>query len=69
VPPLGPFVTVLRLASPEPTPAWQVALALAIGVGSVAAAIRAAAKIFRVGVLMYGKPPTLRTMLRWARER
>ena len=27
----------------------------------------AAAKIFRIGVLMYGKPPNLATLIRWAR--
>ena len=69
VPPLGPFVTVLRLASPEPTPPWQVVLSLTVGIASVVGAIWTAAKIFRIGVLMYGKPPTLRTMLRWVRER
>ena len=69
VPPLGPFVTVLRLASPEPMPPWQVVLSLLIGAASVVAAVWAAAKIFRVGVLMYGKPPSVRMMLRWVRER
>ncbi|MEJ7731770.1 MAG: ABC transporter permease [Polyangiaceae bacterium] len=69
IPPMGPFVSVLRLAAPDPVPAWQVALSLAIGVASVIVAIWAAARIFRIGVLMYGKPPTLRQMLRWVRER
>jgi ABC-2 type transport system permease protein len=27
----------------------------------------AAGKVFRVGVLMYGKPPDLRTLIRWIR--
>ena len=28
----------------------------------------AAAKIFRVGILMTGKPPKVRDMLRWIRQ-
>jgi ABC-2 type transport system permease protein len=69
VPPMGPFVSVLRLAAPDPVPAWQVALSLLIGAASVVVSVWAAARIFRIGVLMYGKPPTLRQMLRWVRER
>lgn len=68
VPPLGPFVTVLRLGSPEPVPAWQIATSLACGSLSVVAAIWAAAKIFRIGVLMYGKAPTFTMLLRWLRR-
>jgi len=65
VPPVGPFVTVLRLASPEPMPSWQIALSLVLGAASVVVAIWTSAKVFRVGVLLYGKPPPLRTMLSW----
>jgi ABC-2 type transport system permease protein len=68
IPPIGPFVTVLRIAGREPVPAWQVALSVVVGVVSVAIAIRAAARIFRIGVLMYGKPPSLRTLLAWSRR-
>lgn len=69
VPPLSPFVAVLRLAAPDPVPVWQVVLSLLIGVLAVMLAVWGASRIFRIGVLMYGKPPTFRQMLRWLRER
>ncbi|MEJ7732788.1 MAG: hypothetical protein WKG00_26745 [Polyangiaceae bacterium] len=50
-------------------PRWPLALSRAVGFASVFVAVWAAAKVFRVGVLMYGKPPTFRTMLRWVPER
>jgi ABC-2 type transport system permease protein len=34
---------------------------------STALVVRAAAKIYRVGVLMYGKRPSLRELVRWLR--
>jgi ABC-type Na+ efflux pump permease subunit len=68
IPPLTPFVMILRLGqSTEPIPGWQIALSMVIGFAAVFVAIWAAAKIFRVGVLMYGKPPTPATLLKWIR--
>jgi ABC-2 type transport system permease protein len=48
------------------TPA-EVALSLAVLVVSTALVARAAAKIYRVGVLMYGKRPGLQELIRWLR--
>ena len=45
----------------------EVALSLAILVGSTVLVARAAAKIYRVGVLMYGKRPGLQELVRWLR--
>ena len=67
LPPVNTFVMLLRLTSNSPPPFWQVALSLAIGVASVYAALWFAGKIFRIGLLMHGKPPNLRTLIRWAR--
>lgn len=47
--------------------AGEVALSLGILVGSTLLVVRAAAKIYRVGVLMYGKRPSLAELLRWLR--
>ena len=45
----------------------EVAISLAILVVSTVLVVRAAAKIYRVGVLMYGKRPGLRELWRWLR--
>ncbi len=69
-PPLSPFVMVLRIpaaAGSIPVPLWQIAVSIALGLASVVFVAWAAAKIFRVGVLMYGKPPNLGTLIKWVR--
>jgi ABC-type Na+ efflux pump permease subunit len=67
MPPLSSFVMLLRMASQSPPPMWQTWLSIAVAVGGVYASVWFAAKVFRVGLLMYGKPPTLATLVRWAR--
>jgi ABC-2 type transport system permease protein len=46
----------------------DVAISLGVLVASTALVVRAAAKIYRVGVLMYGKRPELAEVLRWLRH-
>lgn len=67
IPPIGPFAMVIRMASTEGVPWWQHPAAIGVGALSVFGAIWLTAKIFRIGVLMYGKPPDLRTLIRWVR--
>ena len=67
LPPVNSFGMVLRLASTQPPPWWEVWLSIGTGLLSVVAAVWVAAKVFRIGLLMYGKPPDFRTLLRWVR--
>jgi ABC-2 type transport system permease protein len=67
IPPINTFVLMLRMTSTTPPPAWQVWLSIAIGIASVYGALWVAAKVFRIGLLMYGKPPNLATLVRWVR--
>jgi ABC-type Na+ efflux pump permease subunit len=67
IPPINPFVMVARIASTEPPPHWQVWLSLLIGAAAGLGMLWAAAKVFRIGLLMFGKPPNLRTLIRWVR--
>jgi ABC-type Na+ efflux pump permease subunit len=67
VPPVSNFVIMLRLASSTPPPLWQTLLAIAAGAAGVYASLWFAARVFRIGLLMYGKPPNLATLIRWAR--
>jgi ABC-type Na+ efflux pump permease subunit len=67
VPPLSNFVIMLRLASSTPPPLWQTLMAIAVGAAGVGASLWFAGRVFRIGLLMYGKPPNLATLVRWAR--
>lgn len=67
IPPVSPMIMVLRMASNAPPPGWQVALSILLGVLGAVAAVWIAGKVFRIGVLMYGKPPSLLTLWRWVR--
>ncbi|MCE9620520.1 MAG: ABC transporter permease [Planctomycetes bacterium] len=70
LPPAAPFVMILRLtAANEPVPIWQSMLAVLTSVAAVCVIVWAGARIFRVGVLMQGKPPTPMELLRWIRAR
>jgi ABC-2 type transport system permease protein len=68
LPPVNSFAMLLRLASTNPPPGWQVWLSLAIGAVGVIAAVWFASKVFRIGLLMFGKPPDFRTLVRWVRN-
>jgi ABC-2 type transport system permease protein len=68
VPPLTPFVMILRLSgSAEPVPAWQVAASIVWGFAMTWAMIWMASRVFRVGILMQGKPPSPMELLKWVR--
>jgi len=63
-----PFIMPMRVANPAVEIAtWEVAASLVIGIGTVIALTWVSAKIFRVGVLMYGKAPTPMGMIKWLR--
>ena len=65
-PPCAPITMFLRLASQFP-PYWQIALSLGLMVLSVYIVLWLSSRIYRVGILMYGKRATLPEMLRWLR--
>jgi ABC-2 type transport system permease protein len=67
VPGPNPFVMVIRLCGSEPVPFWQIPASLAVGAAGAVFAAWSAAKIFRIGALMYGKPPNFRTLIKWVR--
>ena len=67
IPPMTPLVMILRLAAHPDLPLFQIIASILLLAVSVPAVIWAAAKIFRTGILMYGKPPSLRELIRWVR--
>ncbi len=68
-PPLLPFTMIIRVtASTEIVPLWQLLLSIGIGIASVFIMVWMCARIFRIGVLMQGKPPSVFQLVRWIRQ-
>lgn len=62
----APLIMFLRVALQSP-PDWQVALSIALMIATVFALVWVCARIYRVGILMYGKKPTLPELMKWIR--
>ena len=67
IPIFTPMVMFMRISVLTP-PLWQILLSLVLMSGTIYLFFRAAAKVFRIGTLMYGKRPTVREIWRWARS-
>lgn len=67
IPPINPFIMVVRLTGSEKIPSWQIPISILMAMIGAVALAWFAAKVFRIGVLMYGKPPNLKTLIRWVR--
>jgi len=65
IPFTSPMVMMARL--PFGIPAWQPVVSLVILAASLLAMIWVSAKIYRVGIFMYGKKPTLAELIRWTK--
>lgn len=65
IPFTSPMVMLMRV--PFGIPTWEVWLAVVILYLSFIAMVWVAAKIYRIGIFMYGKKPSLRDLIRWAR--
>jgi ABC-2 type transport system permease protein len=66
LPPFTPIIMYMRICAQMP-PVWQVALSIVLLFASVWGMVWLAARIYRIGVLMYGKRATIPEMLRWLR--
>jgi ABC-2 type transport system permease protein len=62
----SPILMVMRITVQTP-PFWQIALSLALCILATLGMIQLSARIYRVGILMYGKRPSLVELLRWLR--
>ncbi len=67
IPFMTPILMFLRMSVLMP-PVWQIALSVVLTSLTIAVVIWIAARIYRVGILMYGKPPNFPEMLRWIRH-
>lgn len=64
VPFFAPILMITRLAITD-VALWQPVVAYLLLAGTFVGAIWASARIYRVGILMYGKTPSLRELARW----
>ncbi len=63
IPFTSPMVMMSRIA--YNVPSWEVAVSLVVLFVSILAMIWMAAKVYRVGIFMYGKKPSLKEIVRW----
>jgi ABC-2 type transport system permease protein len=68
VPPLTSMVMVLRISAGSEVWIGEILGSMALLAATVVLVMWAAAKVFRTGILMYGKRPSLREVFRWLRE-
>jgi ABC-2 type transport system permease protein len=66
IPFFAPVLMPLRISLQTPA-FWQIGLSIVLLFSTTVAAIYASAKVYRIGVLMYGKRPTLPELARWLR--
>ena len=65
IPFTSPVVMMARI--PSGVPLWQIAVSLVILYATFVAAVWFAAKIYRVGIFMYGKKPSFKELWKWVR--
>jgi ABC-2 type transport system permease protein len=67
IPGMSPLIMFLRIVILQP-PMWQILLSIALLALSILAVVWFAARVYRVGILMYGKRPTFPEIVRWVRH-
>lgn len=63
----SPVTMMVRIVTQTP-PFWQIALSLGLGFGSVLLITWFASRIYRIGMLMYGKRASIPEAWRWMRQ-
>jgi ABC-2 type transport system permease protein len=66
IPFCAPMLMFVRILIETP-PWWQIALCIALMIATIWGLLTLCARIYRVGILMYGKRPTLPELLKWLR--
>ncbi|MBD5376176.1 MAG: ABC transporter permease [Bacteroides sp.] len=65
IPFTSPMVMMARI--PSGIPGWEIVLSLVLLYLTFFVMVWIAAKIYRVGIFMYGKKPTIKDLIRWTR--
>lgn len=64
IPLFSPILMTVRVAATD-VPAWQLAVSVLASIGAFFGAVWLASRIYRIGILSYGKKPKLREIVRW----
>jgi ABC-2 type transport system permease protein len=67
IPGVSPLIMFLRIVVLTP-PLWQIALSVALMLLGILAVLWVSARVYRVGILMYGKKPTFPELVKWVRH-
>ncbi len=67
IPITSPTSMIIRIATGK-TPFWEIGLTILILATSIYFAVKIFGKVFRIGVLMYGKRPSFRSIIKAARQ-
>lgn len=67
VPPFTPILMTVRIFATS-VPAWQIILSFVLLILSIFGNILLSTKIYRIGILIYGKKPTFKEIYRWLRQ-
>jgi len=65
IPFFAPMIMMVRLCAVD-VPAYQLILSMVLLVFSFLGMIWVSGRIYRIGILMYGKKPTYKEIIRWA---
>ena len=66
VPFFAPILMFMRIMIEQP-PMWQIALCIGLMIATIYIVLSICARIYRVGILMYGKRPTLPEIIKWVK--
>ncbi len=64
---MAPITMPVRILAEMP-PLWQIALSIVVNVAAIAALVWLTARVYRVGMLMYGKRATIPEVWKWIRQ-
>jgi ABC-2 type transport system permease protein len=67
IPGISPLIMFLRIVVLTP-PWWQIALSVGLLALAILGVLWVSARIYRVGILMYGKKPTYPELVKWVRH-
>jgi len=67
IPLSSPIIMPVRVATSD-VPSAQLALSLVLAIATVLAVVWLSARVYRIGILMYGKRPSVKELWRWARQ-